>query len=288
MKIILSPNPYRDKGLRTARAADRMLRELGEKPVFCLPFSVEYNATIEMPKGIKYHAMQEELDGADLIICFGGDGTILHAAKAAKHHDVPILGINMGSVGFMAELEHNELSMLKKLVTGDYRLENRMMLDVRVLRGGRAVFEDTILNDAVVSKGAVARGIECVVLADGIQTFRSTGDGVIVSTPTGSTAYSMSAGGPIVEPTAENLIVTPICAHTLYARSVVLGAARTVEVNMGKLARRTAYLSTDGGKAFRLAPEDIVEVKRSQSVTKLVRLTDRTFYEIVNQKLNRP
>lgn len=287
MKIILSPNPYRDKGLKTARAAERMLREMGANPIFCLPFSVDYNATIEMPKGIQYCAMQEELDGADLIICFGGDGTILHAAKAAKHHDVPILGVNMGSVGFMAELEHNELSMLKKLATGQYRLEARMMLDVRVIRGRRIVYEDSILNDAVVSKGAVARGIECVVYADGIQTFRASGDGVIVSTPTGSTAYSMSAGGPIVEPTAENMIVTPICAHTLYAKSVVLDSSRTVEVSMGKLARRTAYLSTDGGRAFRLAPEDVVEVKRSKSVTKLVRLTNRTFYEIVNQKLNR-
>ena len=287
MKIILSPNPYRDKGLKVARAAERILREMGAKPIFCLPFSVEYNATIEMPKGIKYRAMQEELDGADLIICFGGDGTILHAAKAAKHHDVPILGVNMGSVGFMAELEHNELSMLKKLIDNQYRLESRMMLDVRVLRGGRVVYEDSVLNDAVVSKGAVARGIQCTVYADGIQTFRISGDGVIVSTPTGSTAYSMSAGGPIVEPTAENLIVTPICAHTLYARSVVLDAARTVEVHVTGLSRRTAFLSTDGGRAFRLSPEDIVEVQRSKSVTKLVRLTNRTFYEIINQKLNR-
>ncbi len=287
MKIILSPNPYRDKWLKTARAAERILREAGAEIIYCLPFPVEYNASVEVPKDIQYSVLENELKNADIVLCFGGDGTILHAAKAAKPYDVPIMGVNLGSVGFMAELEQNELALLKKLVKGDYRLESRMMLDVRVFRSGAIVYEDTVLNDAVVSKGAVARGIECAVYADGVQAFRSSGDGVIISTPTGSTAYSMSAGGPIVEPTAKNLIVTPICAHTLYARSVVLGAGRTLEVNMGKLARRTAYLSTDGGKAFRLAPGDIVEVKRSESEAKLVRLTNRTFYEIVSHKLNR-
>lgn len=287
MKVILSPNPYRDKGLKAAQEAARVLNAAGVETKFCLPFSVNYNVTIELPQEIPYSAMHKELPGADMILCFGGDGTILHAAKAARHHNVPILGVNMGSVGFMAELEQDEMDMLQQLATGDYRLEKRMMLDVQVWRKDKVVHRDSILNDAVVTKGAVARGIECLVFADGVQTFHASGDGVIVSTPTGSTAYSMSAGGPIVEPTAENVIVTPICAHTLYARSMVLDPSRTVEINMSRLARRTAYLSTDGGKAFRLTPDDVVSIQRSKTATQLVRLTNRTFYEMISKKLNR-
>lgn len=141
-----------------------------------------------------------------------GDGTILHAARDATLHDVPILGVNMGSVGFMAELERGELSLLTLLAAGEYRTEERMMLSVRVLRGEKVLSEDLALNDAVISKGSMARVAEMEVRADGVLVTNLMGDGVIVSTPTGSTAYSMSAGGPIVEPTSRDIIVTPVCA----------------------------------------------------------------------------
>jgi NAD+ kinase len=286
VKIVLSPNPYRDKGLKAAQNAQRILQQAGAETCMCFPFDLE-RGSVETPEGLEFLPEEEAFRGADLLVCFGGDGTILHAAKDAQCHQVPVLGVNLGSVGFMAELEVGELSLLSRLTQGKYRLEERMMLDVAVRKEGKVVYRDTALNDAVITKGAVARIIDLDVKADGILVGKFSGDGVIVSTPTGSTAYAMSAGGPIVEPTAENILVTPICPHALYARSFVLDRNRAVTVKMGKLSRRTAYLSVDGGKALRLGGSDQVELRRSRSKAKLVRLTDRSFYTVLNQKLGR-
>ena len=285
MKIILSPNPYRDRGLKTAQSADRILREAGAESRICLPFELDGNSKIELPRKLDYGNIAEEIKSADLLICFGGDGTILHAAKMANTNHVPILGVNMGSVGFMAELEHGELSRLSKVAAGEYTLEDRMMLDVCVSRNGRKLYEDIALNDVVITKGSIARIIELTVHGDGVLISDFSGDGIIISTPTGSTAYSMSAGGPIVEPTAENIVITPICAHSMSAKSMVLDAKRVVSAKMGYMTRKTAYLSADGGKSFKLSGGDIVEVKRSRQVTRLVRVTGRSFYEALNHKL---
>ncbi len=284
MKVVLSPNPYRDRGLKAAQAAGRILKNVGVETVFCLPFPVEGSGA-ELPRHLEYRDIQEELRRADLLICFGGDGTILHAAKDANTFQVPILGVNLGSMGFMAELEQGELPLLSRLASKKYTLEARMMLDVSVRRDGRTIYTDLALNDAAVTKGAVARVIDLEVYGDRVLMNNFSGDGMIISTPTGSTAYSMAAGGPIVEPTAENIILTPICAHMLGARSMVLGGERTVTVQMVRTLRKTAYLSVDGGKAFRLNGGDRVELKRSASVTRLVRLTGRSFYEIIHHKL---
>ena len=284
MKVVLSPNPYRDKGLKAAQAAERVLRSSGVETVMCLPFALG-GGGVEVPRHIRFKDAAEELKTADMLICFGGDGTILHAAKDANVHHVPVLGVNLGSVGFMAELEQGELSMLSRLAAGKYTVEARMMLDVTVRREGKVIYSDLALNDAAVTKGAVARVVDLEVFGDKVLISSFSADGVVVSTPTGSTAYAMSAGGPIVEPTAENIIVTPICPHALSARSFVLSRGRTVSVKLGKMARKTAYLSVDGGKALRLNSSDTVELRESQSKTRLVRVTGRSFYEILNHKL---
>ena len=284
MKVVLSPNPYRDKGLRAAQAAEKILRNAGVETSMCLPFQVEGGGA-ELPKHIRFRDTREELKTADILVCFGGDGTILHAAKDANAFGVPILGVNLGSVGFMAELEQEELPQLARLAAGKYTVESRMMLDVSVRRDRRTIFSDIARNDAARTKGAVARVLELEVYGDKVLMAHFSADGVIVCTPTGSTAYSMSAGGPIVEPTAENMIITPICSHALSARPIVLGRERVVALKMGRLARKTAYLSVDGGKAFRLSGGDVVEVRASQAVTRLVRVSGRSFYEILNQKL---
>lgn len=284
MKVVLSPNPYRDRGLKAAQAAEKILKAAGVETAICLPFSVE-GSNVDFPKHIQFKQTEEELKSADILVCFGGDGTILHAAKAANQFNVPILGVNLGSVGFMAELELGELSMLSKLPAGKYDVERRMMLDVTVRRDGKVIYSDIALNDAALTKGAVARVVDLEVLGDKTTITKMSADGVVISTPTGSTAYSMSAGGPIVEPTAENIIVTPICPHALSARSFVLGHERTVSIKLGRMARKTAFLSVDGGKAFKLNGGDLVEAKVSKSKTRLVRVTGRTFYEILNHKL---
>lgn len=285
MRVVLSSNPYRDRGLRAAMEAQRILDKSGIQTSICLPFVPRKGDRVEVPRQVTLSSLEEELPEADLLICFGGDGTILHAARDATLHDVPILGINMGSVGFMAELERTELAQLALLAQGSYTLEERMMLDVKVFRGDKLVSQDLALNDAVISKGSMARVAEMEVLADEVQVTAVTGDGVIIATPTGSTAYSMSAGGPIVEPTSQCIIITPVCAHRLAARAMVLAPERLVTVRLPKGNRKHLYLSVDGGKAVRLSGGDRVEVNRSARSTKLVHLANRSFYQVINQKL---
>ena len=287
MRIVLSPNPYRDRGLKAAQSARKILNNVGIETSICLPFDLDGGNKVELPRHLTYEKMNQVLPGADMLICFGGDGTILHAAKDADVYGVPILGVNMGSVGFMAELEYSELSLLSKLADGKFTTESRMMLDVSVIRDGRQIFHDVALNDAALTKGAVARVVDLKISCDKVPMSEFSGDGVVVSTPTGSTGYSMSAGGPIVEPTAENLIITPICAHAMDAKSFVLGSDRVVSIRLGRLTRKTAYLSADGGRAFRLQDGDVAEIRKSEKVTKLVRLSGRTFYEILVKKFGR-
>ena len=285
MKIVLSSNPYRDKGMRVALEAKRILEHAGAQTVLCLPFQPKKGDRLELPRQVPLSLLEKELPTADLLICFGGDGTILHAARDATMCGVPILGVNTGSVGFMAELERGELPLLTPLAHGMYTIEERMMLDVRVLRGSKVIYEDSALNDAVISKGSMARVAEMEVLADRVKVTGITGDGVIVATPTGSTAYSMSAGGPIVEPTSKSIIVTPVCAHQLAARAMVLAPERVVTVQLPRGNRKYLYLSVDGGKAVRLTGGDRVEISRGARSTQLVRLADRSFYQVINQKL---
>ena len=285
MRVILSSNPYRDRGLRAALEARRILDRAGIENVMCLPFTQKKGERLDIPKGQALSRLEEELPRADMLISFGGDGTILHAARDAALHNVPILGVNMGSVGFMAELERGELSMLAPLAHGLFSIEERMMLDVRVMRGSREISRDLALNDAVISKGSMARVAEVEVLADHMKVSTIMGDGVIISTPTGSTAYSMSAGGPIVEPTSQCIILTPVCAHQLAARALVLDSGRVITAQIPKSTRKYLYLSVDGGKAVRLNSGDRVEISRSEHCTRLARLADRSFYEIINQKL---
>ncbi len=285
MKIVLSSNPYRDRGLRVALEARRVLEHAGAQTVLCLPFQPKKGDRLDLPRQVSLSLLDRELATADLLICFGGDGTILHAARDATTYGVPILGVNTGSVGFMAELERSELTLLAPLAHGLYTIEERMMLDVKVLRGDKVISQDTALNDAVISKGSMARVAEMEVLADRVKATAITGDGVIIATPTGSTAYSMSAGGPIVEPTSRSIIVTPVCAHQLTARAMVLAPERVVTVQLPRGNRKYLYLSVDGGKAVRLTGGDRVDVCQSKRSTQLVRLADRSFYQVINQKL---
>ena len=281
-KIILTPNPYRDKDFQTVRSAIRILKEAGVDVRVCLPFEVD--RSYDLPRDIRFSRLDRELPGASAVICFGGDGTILHMAKAATRQGIPILGVNIGTMGFMAELESSELEQLKRLANDDYSIDKRMMLDVTVHRGRDIIFHDIGLNDVVITKGAIARIVHLSVKCDGVQAMECGGDGVIVATPTGSTAYSLSAGGPIVEPEAQNIIVTPICAHDVGSRCIVASEKRVITVELSKNARRNAYLSVDGGKAFRMNMGDVATVKKSNLMTKLIRLKDRSFYDVVNMK----
>lgn len=281
-KIILSPNPYRDKNFHSVRTAMEILRSCGAEVRLCLPFDVD--KSFELPKDLHISRLDKELPGADIIICFGGDGTILHMAKFATRYDIPILGVNIGTMGFMAELESGELQLLTRLASDDFEIDRRMMLDVTVLRDRDILFHDVCLNDVVITKGAVARIVHMDVACDGVQVMEFSGDGLIVATPTGSTAYSLSAGGPIVEPDAHSILVTPICAHDMVSRCFITSDKRVVSVELTRNARRNAFLSVDGGKSFKLNMGDVATVRKSKKEVKLIRLKKRSFYEIVNAK----
>lgn len=281
-RVILSPNPYRDKDFQTLREAMKVLQEAGVETRVCLPFEV--GRTCDLPQDIRLSRMDRELPNASMVICFGGDGTLLHMAKTATRHGIPVLGVNIGTMGFMAELESSELSQLARIATGDYTIDERMMLDVTVYRDRDIIYHDLCLNDVAITKGAVARIVHLEVKCDGVQAMECGGDGIIVATPTGSTAYSLSAGGPIVEPDAHSILVTPICAHDVVSRCIVASDRRNISVTMTRNARRNAYLSVDGGKALRMNMGDVASIRRSELCTKLVRLKDRSFFDVVNMK----
>lgn len=281
-KVILTPNPYRDKGFQTVREAYQILTDAGVEVKLCLPFEVD--KTFDLPKDLRFSRLDRELPTAEMIVCFGGDGTILHMAKTATRAGIPILGVNIGTMGFMAELESSEMEQLHRIAQDDFMIDSRMMLDVTVHRDRDIIFHDICLNDVVITKGAVARIVHLCVKCDGVQAMECGGDGVIVATPTGSTAYSLSAGGPIVEPEAHNILITPICAHDVASRSMVAAEKRVITVELTRNARRNAFLSVDGGKALRLNMGDVATIKTSALQTRLVRLKDRSFYDVLNQK----
>jgi len=283
MKVVITPNPYRDKTLRCATEAKQILEKNGIEASICLAFEVDKDFIL--PSDVELKELEKELQNSDMLICFGGDGTLLHASKAATYHDIPVLGVNIGTMGFMAELESTEVSQLALLAKNEYSIEERMMITASVIRDGAVVMRESALNDAVITKGAVARVIQMGIYCDGTEAISFSGDGVIVCTPTGSTAYSMSAGGPIIEPSAENICITPVCAHTMQARPIVTAGSRTIEVKSGRIGRKNAFLSVDGGRAFRLNAGDTVRITKSKYTTKLVRLTKKSFFEILYKKL---
>ena len=261
-RVILCPNPYRDGELTVAKHSKEILEAIGFETVVCLPFSREgYDDQL----GVPIRQLQQEIKRADMLIAFGGDGTILHLARTVALHGV--------------------LERLNALKDWNFAVESRMMLDVTVLREGKPVYSNIALNDAVISKGSVARVVRLDVSTEEGRLTRITGDGAIVSTPTGSTGYSMAAGGPIVEPTAHNLLLTPICPHSTRAGSYVLAPEHTLVVETADANRKFVYLSVDGGKAFSLKNGDKVRVRQSKFVTKLVRLSKKSFCEILDSKM---
>lgn len=284
-KVVMTPNPYRDRNFACVTEAKRILEAAGIETKVCLTFEVD--KSFELPKSVVLSSLQEEIKTAEAVICFGGDGTILHASKAAARNNIPILGVNIGTVGFMAELESGEMHLLAKLAEDDYQLDERMTLFVRLIHEGVSIYRDTALNDAVITKGAVARVIQTSVFLDGVEAMNFSGDGLIAATPTGSTAYSMSAGGPIVEPQADNILLTPICAHNLQPRSLIASPGRKVEIQIGRVNRRNAFLSVDGGKAVRVYDGDSILIEAGRQKIKLIKLKDTSFFDIIKAKLNK-
>ena len=279
--IAVCPNPFRDLDCRITRDIITRLEAAGFKTCVCPLFLEE--GTVTLPADMKAAKLSAVAESCRMVVVVGGDGTILAAARQLHNTSVPILGVNLGTKGFMTTLEPEELDQIIPAVKGRMRLSRRMKLDVSVIRDGKLILSDSALNDAVMH--GYGDCIKMIVYCNGVRITQFSGDGIILSTPTGSTGYSMSAGGPIVEPDAENIIISPICPHIMGLRSFVLGPDREVTVRMEKLHGRRAYLSLDGNSVLDLANEDIVLVKRSQNYTLMVDAGLRSFYEITYEKL---
>ncbi len=230
------------------------------------------------------HVPEDELYSlADVIITVGGDGTIMRYAKRAALDNKPVLSINAGRMGYLADIEQNELSLISKLISGDYRIENRMMLDVAVYENGNLVGNYSALNDAVITSGFISRIIDISVAVEN-DAINYRADGLIVSTPTGSTAYSMSAGGPIIDPATENICITPICSHSLSAKPILMSANTTLSLKSFSKKRAEIYLTVDGRKVANVKPFSEIRITKSQNTVKLIRLSNRSFYKTMSVK----
>ena len=222
---------------------------------------------------------------SDLIIVLGGDGTLISTCRLVADKGVPVLGVNIGGLGFLAEIPVEKLyEMLEIVLTGNCPIEERLMLRAQVLRHGALIAEYNVLNEVVVNKAALARiiDLETYINQSYVTTFKA--DGLIISTPTGSTAYSLSAGGPVLYPTLDNMVVTPICPHTLTNRPIVLAGNSVIEVILRSPTERV-YLTLDGQVGFSVMQNDTVVVVKSPFKTRLLIPCDRDYFEILREKL---
>jgi NAD+ kinase len=220
----------------------------------------------------------------EVVIVLGGDGTLLHAARLIGASGVPIIGINLGSLGFLTEVKLDEMyTAFEGLLSGQYHSEERVLLNVEVIRAGQVIAQYLALNDAVINKGALARIIELEILINSQPVLFTRSDGLIVSTPTGSTAYSLSAGGPILYPTLDAFIIAPICPHTLTNRPLVISDRDEVEIYMHRGA--DVMLTLDGQVGMPLQPKDSLIVRRAQSTLKLVLPFGSTFFKLLREKM---
>lgn len=280
MKIAVLPNLSRSRAKHSTQRLIERLRELGASVQMHGRFRGDFSGG-----GVRFFDdFDEMIRSCDLMVALGGDGTIIHSARHAAAFDKPILGVNVGRLGFLAELETDEFDELGKLTAGNYRVERRMMLEVRYSENG-AVKTCTALNDAVLSRGVLSPMPDFRVGFDGQTVCDYRGDGLIVSTPTGSTAYSLSAGGPIIDPQLSCILLSPVCSHSLLTRPVVFGPDARLSVQARFRGESEAYLTMDGEIFVRVDPSQTVEFCRSDRTVQIVRLKDHNFYDIVNEKL---
>jgi len=238
-----------------------------------------------LPGGEKCVPRNEMPEIVDLLIVLGGDGTLLATARTLNHKNVPILAVNLGGLGFLTVLTQEELyPTLEAVLAGNYQCDRRVRIEAEIIRADEVIATFLALNDVVLNKGAIARILDFDVRANGefISTFKS--DGLIVSTPTGSTAYSLAAGGPILTPSVQALIITPICAHTLTNRPLVLPDTVTIEV-LVKSQRESAYVTVDGQVGVAARSDDVVRIKKAASAVEIIQPPGRNYFEILRQKL---
>lgn len=268
---------------RNSKEAENLVRDL-------LPwfkergYSLLLNEEVAGNLNLRGYSAEDIRERADVVIAFGGDGTLLAAARTVQGMGTPILGVNLGGLGFMAEVPVDEVNdAIEKALAGECSIEERVMLNACVHRAGERIRQRSVLNDLVINKGALARIIHMDVAVDGQHLTTFNADGLIFASPTGSTAYSLSAGGPILYPTLRCLLLTPICPHALSNRPIVLpdNVVITTAISSGD----DVYLTMDGQVGFSLMAGDVVEVSKSEHTTRLLIPCERDYFEILRTKL---
>ncbi|MDI6602266.1 MAG: NAD(+)/NADH kinase [Thermoanaerobacteraceae bacterium] len=272
-------NIQKDVELQTTIATVKYIEEMG-----CFPLLNEFMAYKIGRKelGLK---LWEIYKTCDLIVVLGGDGTLLSVARQCAPYGKPILGVNLGHLGFLTDVEVGELyTALNKCINGDYTIDERMMLEAVILKNEVEMETYTALNDIGITKGSFSRMIHLKTYVDDEYVDTYSADGLIISSPTGSTAYSLSAGGPICTPNIELLIITPICPHTLYSRSVIVSQESTVKITILD-ENQDIMLTVDGQQGYKLNMGDEVVVRKSQYHTMLIKTSGKSFFDVLRTKL---
>ncbi|MDO5601469.1 MAG: NAD(+)/NADH kinase [Oscillospiraceae bacterium] len=278
MKILLEPNLQKEKAAGLTRRAAALLQGYGA--VCLLKDSLQRTLFIE---GAEYLPREKAQASCDMVITIGGDGTLLHAAAHLLKDPKPLLGINVGRLGFLTSLEESELERLAALATGDYTIENRRFLQAVIPQTGQTAYA---LNEFVIGACGVMKALRFAVFCDGVKVNDYRGDGVIAATPTGSTAYSLSAGGPIVDGELNAMIVTPVCAHSLNTPPLVLSGDRKLSVHLMELPPDTqVMLAADGGRWLAVTEQETVEIFLSDKSLPLVSLYGNRQLKAIDQKL---
>jgi NAD+ kinase len=280
LKIVIMPNLSKQNAQFHTTRVIQKLREFSAEIFMESRFHSDF-ANCEI---VYYDDFNQMVRDSDVIIAVGGDGTIIHCARHAAAAEKPILGINVGRLGFVAGLETDELDTLKKLVDGDYVVENRMMLEVKLETEGETVVYRA-LNDAVLARGALSRILDLKVNFNDTNVCDYRADGLIVSTPTGSTAYSLSTGGPVIDPSINCILLSPICPHSLLTRSVVFGPDARLSVQASSNYDSEIFLTIDGETSVKITDHQNIEFCRSNQTARIIKLKNDNFYEIVNEKL---
>ncbi len=279
-KVGIFPNEEKDKGFSITRPLIKKLESAGIQVL--LP---------EMAEGLlntdnSGTPEDELLPECDAVISLGGDGTFLGVARKAFNYNKPILGINVGNLGFLAEVDRNDLDRVVNSLTSDkYVVESRMALECRIVSEQSESESYFAFNDVVVSRGTISRVVNIKVLLDQTMVDQFPADGIIISTPTGSTAYSLSAGGPLVEPNMDLMVITPICPHILHARSMVISDKRRVSIVVDNKYQNDSMLTIDGQHGIMLTNTEKVDIFSSGHRLKVIKLPGRSFYDTVRHKL---
>ncbi len=279
MKIALIVNTSKEKAISCAYNIATLLQKQGAELIALKEHQI-FDADLESAQN--YSSLFEK---CDLAVTVGGDGTIIHSAKYAAKADKPMIGVNVGRLGFAAEVEPDNIEDLNRLLIGDYSVQKRMLLDVTVRdKDGR---EKTYLavNEANIARGQLSRMIDISVSLDNSPISSYHADGLLFSTPTGSTAYALSAGGPVIYPEMKCILLTPVCPHSLISRSVVFGSNAVLTARIKLNDSIPAVLSIDGERNISITPDDFITIKKSDKSLKLITLYDRNFYQLLNEKL---